>query len=189
MALRHANRRLSDSCVAAGLAVLCLAFGNGAPALSSGPEGCLGEPPLLETRVPLSSVCGQGLEAVLGEWRLPVSPHRPEVLTWGRLGISRSSLAAEEGSGGSHEGFLARFTFQDPLPYGLPFTFQRLELRLEEGDQVLGTAEADWAMGCTGPGRSIYPGQSFEERVAVPCSSGRSDEGLFLRVYLWGARM
>ena len=174
----------------------CLVAAMGGLGLSasdpSAADDCAGDAPLIEATVPLDAVCREGLAVsdVIGEWRLPVSPRKPEVLTAARLRLRLSEGTSRAPATASSQSFQAEFSFPDPQPYGLPFTFQRLDMQLESVESAVVTSGSlDWSFSCTNPGRSIFPGQGFEDVVSMPCPAPEQREGLILRVRLWGARM
>ncbi|OFZ18274.1 MAG: hypothetical protein A2X94_07505 [Bdellovibrionales bacterium GWB1_55_8] len=110
---------------------------------------------------------------LLGVWRIPLSPRHPEILTEARLLLEWESLG----------GVRATFSFPDPLPYGIPFSFQKIEVVWDDGS-LTGTRLIDWSDDCSGAGRSLFPGQSWgvilEPSVSRPLRN--------LRLRLWGAR-
>src|SRR5688500_2885782 len=83
---------------------------------------CLDESPLKQELWPEISL----LEPVslLGELRLPISAHRPELLTEARV----RALINRNLDSGTLQLHL-QFTFKDPRPVGLPFSFQAVLFR------------------------------------------------------------
>jgi hypothetical protein len=113
---------------------------------------------------------------ILGEWPLPLSSEKPDVLTAARVRLTllKDGKARLE------------FTFVDPKPYGIPFTFQRAEL-LWDGPDGPRSVSIDWSMGCAYAGRSLYPGQSWAVEMDLPDALA---DGTFemLRFRLRGSR-
>lgn len=112
----------------------------------------------------------------LGEWRLPLSAYRPEIITEARV---LSQLKQNQATGKWTAEFL--ISFPDPKPYGIPFSFRKIELkwRGSEGSQ---TFLLDWSDQCNNPGRSLFPGQRWAFSIPV----GEALESLEIR--LWGSR-
>lgn len=118
---------------------------------------------------------------LLGEWRLPISANRPEMITEARVQLQL--LKAEKG------GWKLRlaFSFPDPKPFGIPFTFQKARLTFTAAGEIY-RAEYDWSQDCSGPGRSMFPGQSWSTLVDLPKNFDFSalENPVF---QLWGARI
>lgn len=142
-------------------------------------EECMGESPLLALE--WDSVALEDEPAPLGEWRLPLSAQQSGVLTEARL---RVTLVKSLEAGG----WAAKldFLFPDPKPFGIPFTFQHAEISWATPAGIV-THRLDWSNGCSRPGRSLYPRQSWSTLLPV------SETGpiRFLeqpRVRVWGSR-
>lgn len=141
--------------------------------------GCWDEDPLLQ--VGWESLSIPEVPTVIGEWRLPVSSSRPEVMTEARV---QMQLLSASKAGMSR--VLFHFSFPDPKPYGIPFTFQKAVLlwASETGPMA---ASIDWSEACTGPGRGMYPRQSWSAVVDLPSlGSGAEIRNPSLRI--WGSR-
>jgi len=121
-------------------------------------------------------------DTVLGAWRLPISSAEPEVITHARVDAKLARAGADWR-------IALAFSFPDPEPYGIPFTFQRVIVEREsaEGRRV---AVLDWSFGCAGPGRSLFPGQRFDVAIPIGEPEGLDDPDGFARlsIRLWGSR-
>jgi hypothetical protein len=121
-------------------------------------------------------------EKGLGEWRLPISADEPDLVTHARV-AARFVHAGK--------GWAARldFSFPDPEPYGLPFTFQRVSIE-RAGEEGRREAVLDWSFECADPGRSLFPGQSWSVEIPVGEPEGFDDPEVFTRLSLrlWGSR-
>lgn len=81
------------------------------------------------------------------------------------------------------------FTFPDPKPYGIPFSFERLELAWSNFSvKSEGAVEIDWSDACQAPGRSLFPGQSWSVRVELPENLANSEALSDASLRLWGSR-
>jgi len=105
---------------------LVLAFGVAASVRADYENtGCSGEGPLIVVEALLEPVAQWETGGILyrsEEWRLPVSPHRPDVLTEARLKIEMNWTDHFYEAGD----LKWSFTFNDPKPFGLPFSFQAM---------------------------------------------------------------
>lgn len=135
---------------------------------------------------PLLNVRWQSLPAdpagpALGEWRLPISAAFPDLITEARVQVR---IFREDFSGR----WKARIamSFPDPKPFGIPFSFQKAQLSWEANDTHL-VSEIDWSQSCTGPGRSLFPGQSWSTELELPVLE---DQTQFINPVftLWGLR-
>lgn len=141
-------------------------------------SACLQDRALFETSwevIPLTSPV-----TPLGEWRLPFSPSHPEKLSEARLSINliedpTGRWVAEIG-----------LSFPDPKPFGIPFTFQKIELTWATANGAI-TTVLDWSQHCSSPGRSLYPGQNAQAKIELPNSYGMKNL-VAPTVKLWGAR-
>ena len=125
-------------------------------------------------------------DGVLGPWKIPLSSTRPEVLTEARLQIKMRDNTVD-----------AAFSFPDPKPYGIPFTFQGVAIEFlespnteietpgESGQSKVTRLSLDWTDGCSGPGRSLFPGGEWDDSVS---DDGMPDAPEAIRVLLWGSR-
>lgn len=149
------------------------------PAASKLDGSCLDSAPLAKEEW-RKLVLGAG-SVFLGEWRLPISASHPETLTHAFV-----RLYLQKKDGGSAWYLRADFEFLDPLPYGIPFTFQRLEFSWLGID---GPRQAfiDWSEDCAGSGRSIFPGQKMSETVELK-ESGNFFVFESASFRLWGSR-
>lgn len=139
-------------------------------AAESGDE-CLDSRPVFEGQI----------EHLTQEWKLPISPQKPEIITEARMGIS---LVPPGTPGGRWRAALSMM-FPDPKPFGIPYTVQKIELRWS--GTLPGTAAFDWTFACSGPGRSCFPGQKWEQDWEVPGTEGVIDSD-WSEVRLWGSR-
>lgn len=120
----------------------------------------------------------------LGLWRLPISASVPDVITEARV------EAVLKKSDRCH--VVVRFSFPDPKPYGIPFSFQKISLRWSATDKSNVSdpdyiSEIDWSDRCQYAGKSLFPGQSWEVTLPVFTPSGHchmKNPSLLL----WGAR-
>ncbi|MCC7440462.1 MAG: hypothetical protein IT285_02450 [Bdellovibrionales bacterium] len=139
-------------------------------------------PPLLETHWEQWSPPDEpGVALPLGEWRLPAAWNRPDLLTEAVI------QAWAEVSPKAPDGVRVRvrFAFPSANPFGIPFTFQRLELswHSEEGRHA---TVLDWSNECGDPGRSMFPRQSFEALMELPSRGAWPLSAPRLRV--WGSQ-
>ncbi len=136
------------------------------------PTDCQDEGPVLTTVIQAES--GQSS----GEWRIPLSVSRPEILTEARLRVDWVDVGSSA--------LKIKVHFPDPKPYGLPFTFQALAVEASgsAGSDVTRTT-LDWTQDCSGPGRSLFPGGSWEEVLELNPSESAVNS---LRILLWGSR-
>ncbi|MFL5812667.1 MAG: hypothetical protein ACJ763_03750 [Bdellovibrionia bacterium] len=144
--------------------------------------GCSGDEPL---------VVGYGENApsnvalvapsFFGEWRLPISAEDPDVMTYARVRVD--ILSGPDGHGAF---LLMKFSFPDPQPWGLPFSFERVEFSWESQGRPH-SVQMDWSEDCTGPGRSMFPGDEWSELLELSSDSGNLVfERPVFRV--WGSR-
>lgn len=125
-----------------------------------------------------AAVIQHEIRAVEEEWRLPLSASRPDVITEARLQISLRPPAD------GRKNWTARVyaRFPDPKPFGIPYSFEKLEIRWRDSSALL-----DWSGGCQGPGRSMFPGQSWMQEWEIPGTEGLDslERPTFA---LWGSR-
>jgi hypothetical protein len=132
---------------------------------------CLSTSPVLSTYLTLPA-----------EWRLPLSSHRPDVLTEARIALDLVPPSAERKLWSAR----IHVSFPDPKPLGLPYSFEKLILAWNDAG-VPGYAILDWTDGCTQPGRSLFPGQNWIQNWELPGTEGLS--GLPQpSMALWGGR-
>jgi hypothetical protein len=124
---------------------------------------------------------GIGDSVTLGEWRLPMSPTHPEIITEARM-----ELSIQPGPEGKNFRARVRFSFPDPKPLGIPFSFQ-LAVFEYDGPSGRGQAVLDWSDGCQQAGRSLFPRQEWEATTDLPGSRDLASLGR-VRFYLWGSR-
>ena len=159
--------------------VVLAAFSAAASDTARADDSCMTPEPLAEVRwdhVPLDES-----PKYLGEWQLPINTHRPDIVTAARV---QAQLVRDEKSRWK---LRLAFSFPDPKPFGLPFTFQRARLSFLYAGEVVQT-ELDWSFDCSGPGRGMFPGQSFSAMIDLP--EGLEAHALDQPVFqLWGARM
>jgi hypothetical protein len=165
--------------------------------------GCSAEGPLIVVEGLLEPVAQGEQGGILyrsEEWRLPVSPQRPDVLTEARLNIEMNWTDHSDEAGDLRWSF----TFNDPKPFGLPFSFQamafiplwaeeqrqgRTPFPAEGGNVIL----EDWSSECSDPGVSMFPGGSRigSHRTQIPRPPNGTDgvpNSLRFRLVLWGSR-
>ena len=142
--------------------------------------------PLVEIETgnfPLDS-SGGAQEIVLQ--KLPVSVDRPELITEARLALVVGSSVKSA----LNPQLSAEFTFPDPKPFGLPFSFQALSLEwTSPQDHSAQRLVLDWADECSGIGFSLFPGQGRSE--PIPFNDFGTDQGGWVpgfKVKLWGSR-
>ncbi|HAR42296.1 MAG TPA: hypothetical protein DCS07_06645 [Bdellovibrionales bacterium] len=138
--------------------------------------GCLEDAPLIQRTVsPTSETCTESTET--WNWRLPISWNYPEVITAAQVQLE---LRKYEPAGNWFA--VLHFSFPDPLPLGIPFTFQKAKLRWSDQE-----VEIDWSSACQNVGRGMFPGQHFEERIELPqTESFCSFDDLTFKI--WGGR-
>ncbi|MCM2277978.1 MAG: hypothetical protein NDJ89_07855 [Oligoflexia bacterium] len=147
--------------------------------LARSQEDCLSPEPLLS--VTLDSITLQRSPIFVGEWKLPASEYRRDLLTEARV---RLQLVKDDDTG-NWQGQL-EFAFPDPKPYGIPYSFQKAELSWEN-HRERNAAAIDWARECSGPGRSMYPGQSWSGTIDLWGSSSMDSISHPL-IRIWGTR-
>ena len=115
-------------------------------------------------------------------WPLPLSAEHSSVITEARIAIELLPPSPE------HKLWTARIhaTFPDPLPYGLPYSYQKVAFAWN-APEASGNAVLDWTEGCRNPGRSLFPGQKWTQDWEIPGTEGlsRLDDPSFA---LWGSR-
>jgi hypothetical protein len=121
--------------------------------------GCSGDEPLVVGFA--SNNAPVVVPSLFGEWQLPVSSQDPDVMTEARVRVELLSVP------GGHGAILfMKFSFPDPLPWGIPFSLERAEFSWEiRGEKH--SALADWSGDCTGPGRSMFPGDTWSETLVL----------------------
>jgi hypothetical protein len=140
---------------------------------------CQGDGPLRTIEAGTVSVPSGAVK--LGEWTLPISAERPDVMTHAQV-----ALSFERGASGSDLRARVSLSFPDPMPYGIPFTFYGYELRWIEPTGSHAVMQ-DWTSQCQEPGPSLFPGQAREFTIELPGSAAVSDlEHLEFRI--WGSR-
>jgi hypothetical protein len=154
------------------------------PSLSNAQElGCDGEAPLLtvrsiEFKVDPSSV---RVPAFLGEWRLPISPQDPQIVTAASV---RVELLRSES--GTRTVLWVGFSYASANPWGLPFTFEKAELSWMSAGKRF-SKRMDWSQNCSSPGRSLFPHQTWHSEIELS-----SDENLWTlespEFRLWGSQ-
>ena len=151
-------------------------------------EGCSNDSPLIERNWEISTPSCQAnsLEGVgEGTWFLPITPDRPDVITHARVQVKFVKPNEQ-----ANWVALVHFDFQDPKPYGIPFTFQRLKIlwgAAGGAPQPQHSAQIDWSEQCQYAGRSMFPGQSWDVSLELPDTRELcSIPSPVLR--LWGAR-
>ena len=112
------------------------------------------------------------------EFRLPLSAHRPDILTEARVQIS----LVPPGEGKKNWSARVHARFPDPKPFGIPYSFEKVELRWRDSSALF-----DWTGGCQSPGRSMFPGQSWVQEWEIPGTEGlvELERATFS---LWGSR-
>lgn len=65
---------------------------------------------------------------------------------------------------------LMNFSFPDPQPWGLPFSFESAEFTWESHGKRH-SARIDWSEDCTEPGKSMFPGDSWSALLELSESS------------------
>jgi hypothetical protein len=152
---------------------------------SLSPSDCYSNQPLAEVHSAAITLRPNAPTSTpIGSIYLPFSASQPGVLTWARVQIF-GDLAGE-----SSAKFTLVFDFEDPLPLGIPFTFQgaELEVAMEYEKPVL--LQIDWSNACAGPGWSYFPRQKRTFEFTVPRTHSRIED-LWLRfvhLRLWGGR-
>lgn len=144
-------------------------------------KDCNEEPALLA--ISIDSIIFNKNIIEIGQWRLPHSPFQPQQLSMAKLGLTLRHIPEKNV-------WIAElhFTFDDPKPYGLPFSFQRAKLTwLRKNQRVREWIEWDWAHQCRGIGWSLFPGQNHKEEANF-VKYQEQDEINFLHLQLWGAR-
>lgn len=138
---------------------------------------CDQEPALLSQH--WERIAPEGAPWTAGQWSLPISSLQPDILTSARLAL----VFVRE-----TQNWAVRFafTFDDPKPFGLPFTFEKARLSWD-GDQGREAVELNWANECTRPGRSMFPGLGWTEDVPLEFQS-ESPHLPNALLELWGAR-
>jgi len=144
---------------------------------------CIDTAPLLRANWDTFPVEG---DTTLGTWQLPVSASQPDLLTEARLQASVSISPSAMGPGQCQLHLL--FSFPDPKPYGIPFSFQKV--RFTWNAPAPRSLELDWSDNCQGVGRSLFPGQSWSLSVEIPHESGAQAPCEFSdpELLLWGSR-
>ncbi len=125
----------------------------------------------------LTEVLDDTASDAVREWQLPVSSSRPDVMTEARAKVHLFH-SAEKGIWRAR----VTFSFPDPKPFGIPFSFQKVRLSWESG-----SSELDWSYDCSGPGQSLYPRQSWSVEFDL---EGSETSGALLKptFTLWGSR-
>ena len=125
-------------------------------------QGCTGDEPLIDTQWEAVPFGGCGVATGPWEWPLPISFDHPDLLTAARVQVSVSKPSAF-----TNWKAKVHFTFNDPKPYGIPFTFQKMKLFFQtiKGES---SVEVDWSRQCEDVGRGMFPGQSFTASVDLP---------------------
>jgi hypothetical protein len=146
---------------------------------ASASESCLGDEPLVTgysaDEAPLTA------PSFMGEWKLPISAEDPDVITEARVHVDILPKADHSGAVLS-----LKFSFPDPFPLGLPFTFERAEFSWEtHGKKHF--AQIDWSDDCSSPGRSMFPHDSWSASIDL---SENSENLVFEHPVfrLWGSR-
>jgi len=150
--------------IARGLVQLVLLWGVAGLGMAYADSGdCSGNGPLVvgyaESWEPVQA------PSFLGEWRLPVSSQAPDLMTEARVRVDLLRPANGKGALLS-----VNFSFPDPNPLGLPFTFERAELSWQS-DGTAHSAQLDWSQNCNNPGRSLYPHQSWTALIEISSDS------------------
>jgi hypothetical protein len=163
-------RRLGSFCLFATTAFVVLEMVSDMASGRPLTEGCDDLGPVLDT-----SLRGSG------DWRLPLSSERPDQLTHAQIGMEIRP------PGERHRPWIAivRVEFPDPKPFGIPYSFEKLELQWNRETEA--SAVLDWSEGCSGPGRSVFPGQSWLQEWEIP----GTEELPWLheaRLRVWGSR-
>jgi len=171
--LRH-YRRYSHWIVRIVAALAMLA----SPPSAANENSCVTERPLFEASWAELIPANQAGPA--GEWRLPLSPERPEVITEARMALSFDWI--QDASGYQA---MVKLSFPDPKPFGLPFTFQKVELSWVDSAGPHSTT-VDWSESCSGPGRSLFPGNQWFSPLGEPLPG--STPLVQARLRIWGSR-
>jgi hypothetical protein len=115
--------------------------------------GCLEEGPLLVIRPANTSLPGR--------WFFDTAPNS-QVRTHGSMEVRITPQSNEQAAN-----MELIFDFDDPQPWGLPFTFQAVTVETESWFGKSFTV-VDWSQGCGQPGRSLFPGQSWTVTIPLP---------------------
>ena len=138
-------------------------------------EGCGHREPVLTQTL--------GFGGVSGVWRLALSADRPDLLTEARLSVIIRS------PGGRNRSWTTQVeaSFPDPKPFGIPYSFEKLELVWKDATGQAKSLLRDWSDECSSPGRSLFPGQRWLEELEM---TGTEDlpELQGVEVRLWGSR-
>lgn len=125
------------------------------------------------------------LESVMSEppeWRLPVSADRPNQLTQARVSLTLLPPANQ----GDPWKMRIKTSFPDPKPFGIPYSFEKLELRWSSSTGTH-TSLIDWTQSCSSAGRSLFPGQAWSEDREILGSEGQAVLDA-ASISLWGSR-
>jgi hypothetical protein len=159
-----------------GLALVLSALWLRAASASS---SCFGDQPLVTgysvDEAPLIA------PSFMGEWRLPISSDDPDIITAALVRVDVLPKTDDQGALLSMS-----FSFPDPYPLGLPFTFERAEFSWESHGKKY-TAQIDWSDDCSSPGRSMFPHDSWTASIDL---SENSENLVFEHPVfrLWGSR-
>ena len=143
----------------------------GIASVSAAPERCGDPEPVLE-----------GVMTDALEWRLPVSAEKPNQLTQARVSLTLLPPA----NVGDPWKVRVKTSFPDPKPFGIPYSFEKIELRWSSSAESHHSL-IDWTLDCSSAGRSLFPGQSWSEDREIHGSEGQAvlDAPSFS---LWGSR-
>lgn len=160
----------------AGILALALSASFGANAQSDLLE-CWEGPAVLDRNWNLVSLAARD-EIPLGEWRLPVSSTRPEILTQARVALTlvRKSRSAP---------WRVRVigTFPDPQTLGFPYQLKGVVASYEVNG-VKQTQSLDWTVECSGPGHELWQnGAPFEAEMELPGIDGLLARNLRIEVF------
>jgi len=144
--------------------------------LAFGETGCLADQALIaQTTRAESESCGQPVS--VGPWKLPISWDRPDVITAAQIEVE-----FRKPDQGSNWIAVVHLSFPDPLPLGIPFTFQKANLLWAHQEY-----EIDWSADCRNVGLGMFPGQSFDRIIELAQTEDVCELGE-LTFKLWGGR-
>ncbi len=126
----------------------------------------------------------------LGEWELPLSPQKPEILTRAKIQLQLEKIESTSTTKPSPNFWTlwVRFSFPDSeQPVGIPFTFPYMEISWKDARGNAVFHPIDFSNACQYPGRSLFPNQNWSVTVPLEVESEPTVFSNF-KIKLWGAR-
>jgi hypothetical protein len=121
----------------------------------------------------------------IGEWKLPVSSKKPDVITEAKASLK---LVRKLELSGSRWYADLRIDFKNPEIIGsVGFNFSRARIEWNSGADLI-SAELDWTNSCTSPGPALYPNRGPIKAQLELTATENFHEIRDVRFRLWGSQ-